>query len=87
MKFFFPDAQDVIYPGYDFLTDEYPPHRVRQRDDRYAHEVLDPLPYDGMLISKAIIDGVGSSVGKYSRPSATVSTAVVHGPSSASPRL
>ena len=67
MKFFFPDAQDVIYPGYDFLTDEYPPHRVRQRDDRYAHEVLDPLPYDGMLISKAIIDGVGSSVGKYSQ--------------------
>lgn len=67
MKFYFPDAQDMIYPGYDFINDEYPAHRVRQRDDRYAHEVLDPIPYDGMLISKAIIDGVGDAVGKYSQ--------------------
>ena len=67
MKFFFPDAQDMIYPEYDFLHDEYPSHRVRQRDDRYAHEVLKPVPYDGMLISKAIIDGVGNAVGKYSQ--------------------
>lgn len=67
MKFFFPDAQDMIYPEYDFLHDEYPAHRVRQRDDRYAHEVLEPVPYDGMLISKAIIDGVGNAVGKYSQ--------------------
>lgn len=67
MRFFFPDAQDVIYPSYDFINDEYPPHRVRQRDDRYAHEVLEPLPYDGMLVSKAIIDGVGNAVGKYSQ--------------------
>lgn len=67
MKFYFPDAQDMIYPGYDFINDEYPAHRVRQRDDRYAHEVLDPVPYDGMLISKAIIDGVGTAVGKYSQ--------------------
>jgi hypothetical protein len=67
MKFYFPDAQDVIYPAYDFINDEYPAHRVRQRDDLYAHEALDPMPYDGMLVSKAIIDGVGSSVGKYSQ--------------------
>jgi len=67
MKFYFPDAQDVIYPGYDFVNDEYPAHRVRQRDDKYAHEVLDPRPYDGMLISKAIVDGSGGSAGKYSQ--------------------
>lgn len=67
MKFYFPDAQDVIYPGYDFINDEYPAHRVRQRDDKYAHEVLDPLPYDGMLVSKAIVDGAGGSAGKYSQ--------------------
>lgn len=67
MKFFFPDAQDMIYPGYDFINDEYPAHRVRQRDDRYAHEVLRPTPYDGMLLSKAIVDGVGKATGKYSQ--------------------
>ena len=67
MKFYFPDAQDMIYPGYDFINDEYPAHRVRQRDDRYAHEVLTPTPYDGMLLSKAIVDGVGKATGKYSQ--------------------
>ena len=40
MKFYFPDSQDQISPTYDFLTEEYSPYRVRQRDDRYAHEVL-----------------------------------------------
>lgn len=66
MKFFFPDAQDVVYPGYDFVNDEYAPHRVRQRDDRYAHEILDPIPYDGMLVSLAIVNGIAKA-GKYSQ--------------------
>ena len=41
MKFYFPDSQDMVSPTYDFMHDEYSPLRVRQRDDRYAHEVLD----------------------------------------------
>ena len=40
VRFYFPDSQDLVSPSYDFLRDEYPAHRVRQRDDRYAHEVL-----------------------------------------------
>lgn len=65
MKFFFPDSQDLISPTYDFEHDEYSPTRVRQRDDRYAHEVLDSPPYDGILVSKAIVDGSISGSGKY----------------------
>lgn len=38
MEFFFPDSQDQINLQYDFLTEDYPIHRVRQRDDLYAHE-------------------------------------------------
>lgn len=68
MRFYFPDSQDLVSPTYDFRRDEYSPLRVRQRDDRYAHEVLDAAPYDGMLVSKAIVDGSVLGSAKYSMP-------------------
>jgi len=68
VKFYFPDSQDQVSPTYDFIHDEYSPLRVRQRDDRYAHEVLTLPAYDGMLVSKAIVDGTIQGVGKYSMP-------------------
>lgn len=67
MRFFFPDSQDQVDPSFDFLTEERDPLRVRQRDDRYAHEVLTPAPYDGLLVSKAIVDGLAGEAGKYTR--------------------
>lgn len=66
MRFYFPDSQDQIDPSFDFETEERSPFRIRQRDDRYAHEVLEPSPYVGMLVSKAIVDGIGGASGKYS---------------------
>jgi hypothetical protein len=66
MRFYFPDSQDQIDPSFDFETEERSPFRIRQRDDRYAHEVLSPSPYAGMLVSKAIVDGVGGAAGRYS---------------------
>ena len=66
MDFFFPDSQDQISPFFDFLTEEHPLHRVRQRDDRYAHETLKVIPYNGILISKVIIDGMKERTGQYS---------------------
>lgn len=68
MKFFFPDSQDQVSPTYDFVHDEHSPFRVRQRDDRYAHEVLSARAYDGVLVSKAVVDGSIKGVGKYSMP-------------------
>ena len=68
MKFYFPDSQDQVSPTYDFIHDEYSPLRVRQRDDRYAHEVLAQPAYQGLLVSKAIVDGTIQGVGKYSMP-------------------
>lgn len=65
MKFFFPDSQDQVDPSFDFLTEQRSPHRVRQRDDRYAHEVIEPPPYDGLLVSKPIVDGLPGAAGKY----------------------
>jgi hypothetical protein len=65
VKFFFPDSQDQVDPSFDFKTEQRSIHRVRQRDDRYAHEVLTPVPYDGLLVSKPIVDGLLGAAGKY----------------------
>lgn len=70
MRFFFPDSQDQIDPLFDFVSEEHPVHRIRQRDDRYAHEVLASRPFDGLLISKSIVDGhQGLASGRYSTAS------------------
>jgi hypothetical protein len=66
MRFYFPDSQDQIDPSFDFLTEDGSPFRIRQRDDLYAHEILDPTPYTGMLVSKAIVDGIAGGAGRYS---------------------
>src|SRR3954447_5725550 len=66
MRFYFPDSQDQIDPSFDFVTEEWSPYRIRQRDDLYAHEVLDPVPYGGMLLSKAMVDGIDGAAGRYS---------------------
>ena len=56
MKFFFPDSSDLIDPSFDFQHETRSEHRVRHRDDLYAHEVFGEVPYDGILVSKALID-------------------------------
>jgi hypothetical protein len=65
MKFYFPDSQDQIDPSFDFRTEERSIYRVRQRDDRYAHEALSAPPFDGLLVSKTIVDGLPGATGKY----------------------
>ena len=56
MKFIFADAQDMIDPDYDFLNDEFSTDRILQRTDKYPHEVFKQKPYDGMLLSRGLID-------------------------------
>ena len=56
MKFFFPDAHDLVDPSFDFRTERRIFAGSRQQSQLYAHEVLDEPPYDGMLLSKAMID-------------------------------
>src|SRR5439155_12790445 len=65
MKFFFPDSLDVVDPSFDFETETRSPSRVRQRDDVYPHEVFARPPYDGLLVSKAIVEGTAVSSGRY----------------------
>jgi hypothetical protein len=65
LRFFFPDSQDQVDPAFDFHAERSSEFKVRQRDDRYAHEVLRRPAYDGLLVSKPIIDGLASSGAKY----------------------
>jgi hypothetical protein len=65
MRFFFPDSQDQIDPSFDFITEERSIYRIRQRDDQYAHEALRTPPFDGLLVSKTIVDGLPGTSGKY----------------------
>ena len=65
MKFFFPDSQDLVDPSFDFLTEKRSETRIRQRDDLYAHEIFRKPPYDGMLVSKAIVQGGAGTTGRY----------------------
>lgn len=61
MKYYLPDSQDLIDPGFDFVTERREVGRVRERDDRYAHEVFVSRAFDGVLVSKAIVDGTGGA--------------------------
>jgi len=67
VKYIFADSQDFIDPDYDFERDAYSKNRVLQRTDRYPHEMFKEKPYDGMLVSRAILaDGVYKTAGAYS---------------------
>lgn len=69
MKFLYSDTQDFVDPGYDFLNDRYSPGRERYWSDVYAHEIMHPAPYDGLLIAMSAVRqaaGVASSKVRYS---------------------
>jgi len=55
MKFIYSDNQDYVDPDYDFATDTFKPGRERYWDDRYAHELMAPAPYDGVLVSMSLV--------------------------------
>ena len=66
MRFYFPDSQDQVDPNFDFRREEHLPHHVRQRDDRYAHEMLAEPAHDGLLVSMAAVIGMKGVPGRYS---------------------
>ena len=50
MKFLYSDTKDFIDPDYDFIDDSSAPGR-KISDDKYAHEIMDTEPYDGLLVA------------------------------------
>ncbi|MGO4478698.1 tRNA-guanine transglycosylase DpdA [Massilia sp. 2TAF26] len=69
MKFLYSDTQDYVDPEYDFINDRNAAGRRRYWDDRYAHEMMRPTPYDGLLVAMSAVrpaPGVASSKVRYS---------------------
>lgn len=64
MKFLFADSLDTIDPGFNFHKEEFTPDRRVQHDDVYPHEFFGAAPYDGMLVSRAVVGDTGVK-GKY----------------------
>jgi hypothetical protein len=65
VKFFLPDSQDLVDPSFDFERERRSVARQRQRDDLYAHEVFTTPAFDGLLVSKGIVDGFGTLGSRY----------------------
>lgn len=72
IRYFIPDWDDRVDPNYDFLADTHTPGRDPYRDDRYAHEIYPKPPYDGVLLSRAVIDSSSN------RRTAVLSAGSVH---------
>lgn len=68
MKFLYSDTQDYVDPTYDFINDRPGPSRERYWTDAYAHELMTPVPYDGLLVSMSAVreaPGVAKSKVRY----------------------
>lgn len=57
MMYFIPEWDDLVDPFYDFTSDQHPPgcgddyeHAV------YAHQIFDEPQYDGILVSKVVVE-------------------------------
>ena len=55
MKYFMPDWEDRVDPNFDFQADTFTPDRDVSKDV-YAHEIFEPPPYDGILVSRAVAE-------------------------------
>ena len=69
MKFIYADSLDYVDPNYDFVSDEFAPKRRPYWDDVFAHEIFPTPPYDGLLVTRALLGGTGLS-GKYTESQA-----------------
>jgi hypothetical protein len=61
LKFIYSDTMDHVDPDYDFLRDDFGAERRKGVTDRYAHQMLTPAPYDGLLVAMS-----GVKDGRYS---------------------
>jgi hypothetical protein len=56
MQYFIPEWDDRVDPRYDFLRDALTPGRDPYEDDIYAHQIYSTPNYNGILVSKGIVE-------------------------------
>ncbi len=58
MRYFIPEWDDLVNPNYDFITDTHPPGTGDAYEHAlYAHQIFEEPPYDGILVSKVVVEG------------------------------
>jgi hypothetical protein len=56
IQYFIPEWDDRVDPNYDFQNDGITPDRDPYNHDVYAHEIYKKPNYDGILVSKSVIE-------------------------------
>ena len=56
VQYFIPEWDDRVDPNYDFSIDGITPERDPYVDDVYSHEIFGKPNYDGILVSKSVIE-------------------------------
>lgn len=56
MRFFIPDWDDLVDPGYNFERDTPTPGKQKYHDEIYAHQIYQKPNYDGLLFSKSTVE-------------------------------
>lgn len=56
MKYFIPEWDDRVDPDYDFINDGITANRDPYVHDVYSHEIYQSPNYDGILVSKSVIE-------------------------------
>jgi len=56
MQYFIPEWDDRVDPGYNFQTDTFTAYRDAYLDDIYSHQIYNLPNYDGVLVSKVVVD-------------------------------
>jgi len=56
VKYFIPDWDDSVDPDYDFINEEHSAGRGNWANQVYAHQIYDLPNYDGLLISRAVVE-------------------------------
>ena len=65
----FAENVDMVDPEFDFIKDRSSSSREPYWDDVYPHQLLGHAPYDGLLVSRAIVGG-HVKTGKYNESQA-----------------
>lgn len=56
MRYFIPDWDDLVDPGYDFEKDQGTAGRRKYIDEVHAHQIYPKPNYDGLLFSKSTVE-------------------------------
>jgi hypothetical protein len=56
MQYFIPEWDDRVDPKYDFHNDVLTPGRDTYEDEVYAHQIYSQPNYDGILVSKVVVE-------------------------------